>query len=701
MERSTRRRLKLALLGLTLSQLVGAKCTEPVPPILPSLHHIVADPLFDMEGPDGALLARAPDEQTTMGSTAKIFTLHLVTWALAQGYVSLDDWVEIDWYAASLEPPHSVMTDANGVSLEYGELVMLDDLVRGMMYHSGNDAAYAIGEYIGRAITGLPTCWTCSPNILSAMGRLQMLVKDAGLHDTLITNPAGTDGKSYTTARELARMFDYAADYHPYFLDVVGFRGDWAAVTIGPNGSWKVYVATRSLPAAWEGAKGGSTPNCDGPNEGCMVASAKRLGRRLVVTHMQGDPGKQEAAMFDYGFAKLFHPDPRGASPWTGVLDTDAVSLGDGRVVVAAILPTGGTALATWQPDVDGEAIALVGGSGVLDTPKGGVPSFADIDLIHLGDGTLVTARRGATTGVLLDLWRVLPDGTAERVSQGPYTQSAQDLALHAVSDDLFLSARVEGGALVLDSWVVLRTHANPTPHIVQQSTYSVPALSVEEVDLAVHRWWSGSLWSSGTDYAVVASKASGGGLDVRVFEVNEPLGTLTLRDTLWAPSLDGDDVALRTVEVPFAQGSTPTLGSGPALYAAGMQDPQGNLVIRLLSVDGSGNVSHAGKSASTPSFPTTGEIALEAFGSSGLVSSIRAPGGGLRMLVWEIRPNPAGSAYPYSALQIADRPGEEAAAPTLLGVPTTHADGDLVSVGKSATGLLELRAWRVGDRPF
>src|SRR5262249_17380410 len=131
-----------------------AALADPSPPALNAFHAFVGDPLFGLDTPQGTLLGVKPDEKTAMASTTKIWTLDLLAHALAQGKVHLADPVTITPHEASFGPTNSLMKDVNGKSLEAGEVVKLRDLARGMMYVSGNDAAFAIGHHVAQAYYG-------------------------------------------------------------------------------------------------------------------------------------------------------------------------------------------------------------------------------------------------------------------------------------------------------------------------------------------------------------------------------------------------------------------------------------------------------------------------------------------------------------------------------------------------------------------
>ena len=122
-------------------------------PTLTAQHAFVGDPLWGLDSAEGTLLGVLPDERTAQASTTKLMTLHLTVLALNAGEVSLSDQVTINATEAAVGG--STMADINGVSLEAGEVVSLETLIRGMMYPSGNNAAWAIGRHVAEAYLGV------------------------------------------------------------------------------------------------------------------------------------------------------------------------------------------------------------------------------------------------------------------------------------------------------------------------------------------------------------------------------------------------------------------------------------------------------------------------------------------------------------------------------------------------------------------
>ena len=62
----------------------------------------------------------------------------------------LDDLITITKFEAGIGG--STMADMNGKPLEAGEVV--DDLIRGMMYLSGNNATYAVARHVAQGYFG-------------------------------------------------------------------------------------------------------------------------------------------------------------------------------------------------------------------------------------------------------------------------------------------------------------------------------------------------------------------------------------------------------------------------------------------------------------------------------------------------------------------------------------------------------------------
>ena len=341
-----------------------------------------------------------------MASTTKIWALDVTVHALDSACVTLDDEVTINAFEAGVGG--SSMRDVNMVPLEDGEVVRLEDLIRGMMYPSGNNATYAIARHVAQSCLG-GVDW---PDFVDEMNDHAV---DVGFVDTHFDNPNGFDGAThYTTAQELTEQFQHGLG-NPYFAEVVGFNGTWNATTQGPSGP-KMYALGfgRNYPG-WEGEKNGITTNCNGPANGCIVMAAKRIGRRVVTATMQGTRGAEEPGMLDYGFGQIFHPDPRGSSATVGGAQRDDLTCFSATRCLTVSLPDSGPVEVTsWAPDIDGSSIAILDeeplpNSGLPPKGKGeGQGPDGDVALARLSSGAIIVASR---KGSSVDLSRWSMDG--------------------------------------------------------------------------------------------------------------------------------------------------------------------------------------------------------------------------------------------------------------------------------------------------
>jgi D-alanyl-D-alanine carboxypeptidase len=677
-------------------------------PTVTALHAFVGDPLFGLDTAEGKLFGISEDEQTAMASTTKLMTLDVTLHAIDDGVVSLDDQVTVDPFAASLEPGNSVMAtiadpfcrfDANGVdlgqnwsvgsacvTLEPGEVVSLRTLIRGMMYPSGNDAAWAIAFHVAQAY-GTDQNGDSTVDGLDFVELMNQHALAIGLTDTHFTSPNGWDDAGhYTTARELARIIDHGLDAHPYFGQVIGFSGTYTDTSQGPSGTKTYSWGWGFNYPGWEGMKGGGTTNCNGPNQGCQAISAKRIGRRVVATFMQGTFG-DEPGMFDYGFGQIFHPDPRGSSASVGVagrFDLDCIS--SSRCVSAAVPSSGGPVeLVSWGPDVDSFSIAVldqepVPGSGSPPPGGNGQGPERDTALTHLPSGPIVVASR---KGSSVDLSRWSLDGggalslVADKIKAGPATT----MDLQAVHGDMFLTAVTDPvGDLVVKSWQL------DGSDLVNLDTYRDESRVYSEVAMA------GPLTTDVfTGHRAVTAAIAPGVLVHDVWGVDSSTGAITrLGELVQAGTRDKVEIS------PFFVNSTFDGELFPPAYYATAFRANGNLAIRFYRIASSGDPVDEGLQST--SFPIE-KAGIAPLGTAGVMSALHAADGTVRLIAWDARRNANNSISPD---QISQHTALDAGSLAFARVPSTHAEGDYITaVTDVLSGELRLRAYRSGDRPY
>ena len=205
--------------------------------------------------------------------------------------------------------------DANAegtrVGVAPGGLYSINDLLHGLLMHSGNDAAYALATQLG----GMDT----------ALQKINTLAGQLGGKDTRAATPSGLDGPGMSTSPYDIGLFYRYAWQNPVFADIVATQSyDFP----GRDGNPPYEIENdNKLLYNYPGAMGGKTGYTDDAGQ-TFVGAANRDGRRLVAILMKGTrlpiaPWEQAAHLLDYGFATppgtkvgtLVAPDPSLTAP--------------------------------------------------------------------------------------------------------------------------------------------------------------------------------------------------------------------------------------------------------------------------------------------------------------------------------------------------------------------------------------------------
>lgn len=200
--------------------------------------------------------------------------------------------------------------DANAegtkVGVGPGGFYTVNDLLHGLMMHSGNDAAHALAMQLGG--------WD------TALGKLNTLASKLGGRDTRAATPSGLDGPGMSTsAYDLALFYRYAWQ-NQTFTDIVRTQSFDFPGRDG-NPPYEVVNDVKLL-YNYPGALGGKTGYTDDAGQ-TFVGGAERDGRRLIAVLLKGTrqpiaPWEQAARLLDYGFSlpqgtkvgELVDPDP-------------------------------------------------------------------------------------------------------------------------------------------------------------------------------------------------------------------------------------------------------------------------------------------------------------------------------------------------------------------------------------------------------
>jgi len=162
----------------------------PAPPLLSANSYLLIDHT------SGEVLAsKDPDKRIEPASLTKMMTAYIVASELKRGSVTLDEPVIVSAEAQAM--PGSRMF------IEADTVVPLEDLLRGLIIQSGNDASVALAEHIAASERGF-------------VDMMNRMAETLGMTSTNFTNASGLPGpEHYTTASDLAKIASAMIREHP------------------------------------------------------------------------------------------------------------------------------------------------------------------------------------------------------------------------------------------------------------------------------------------------------------------------------------------------------------------------------------------------------------------------------------------------------------------------------------------------------
>lgn len=231
------------------------------------------------------LFGQQADQKLAIASTTKIMTAVLV---LENGH--LDQSVTIGADAVK-----EGSGDASHMGLSRGEVLTMQQLLYGLLLPSGDDAAVAIADAVGKDF---------GKNFVALMNTQALYL---GLTHTHYVNPDGLDAPGeYSSASDLLALTRYALRL-PMFTSLV----DTYEYQIPATSRHKAYDLFNTNQLIWPsggyagatGVKTGTTGNAGA----CLVFAATRNGHHLlgVVLGAPSDPARYRDArlLLDWGFS--------------------------------------------------------------------------------------------------------------------------------------------------------------------------------------------------------------------------------------------------------------------------------------------------------------------------------------------------------------------------------------------------------------
>lgn len=246
--------------------------------LIPKIPQVTATSYLILDAETKKIIAKKnANASTGLASITKIMTSYIVADYIAQGFLSSSD--------LSLISETCWRMEGSRMFIQEGKRVSIDDLMKGMVIQSGNDAACALAEHIAGTQTEFA-------DLMNEYG-LKM-----GLKNTNFINPTGLpDINHYSTAEDIAILSmnlikDYPEEYKLYkekeftFSDIRQLNRNsllWQDDSI-------------------DGIKTGHTKD----SGYCLVASAKRGDMRLISIVLNSTSEKSRLRdtrrLIDYGF---------------------------------------------------------------------------------------------------------------------------------------------------------------------------------------------------------------------------------------------------------------------------------------------------------------------------------------------------------------------------------------------------------------
>lgn len=260
--------LSLLLINVT----VAAPILVPVPPQIKANGYLLID--FN----SGRIIAeKDADTRMEPASLTKMMSSYVVAHELSEGNIKLEDEVVISEKAWKMQ--------GSRMFVEVGKRVTVEELLKGVVIQSGNDATVALAEYVGGGEDAF-------------VSLMNQHAKELGMSSTNFVNSTGLpDEDHYTTPRDMATMASALIKNYPDHYE-------WYAIKEFEFNGIKQYNRNKLL---WrdkyvDGVKTGHTESAGY----CLVASAQRDDMRLISVLLGASTENSRTAesqkLLSYGF---------------------------------------------------------------------------------------------------------------------------------------------------------------------------------------------------------------------------------------------------------------------------------------------------------------------------------------------------------------------------------------------------------------
>ena len=243
------------LAGIGLNIAATAVTVVPPPPEIAATSYLIVD-----ADSGYYLVQKNTDQPVEPASLTKMMTAYVVASQISGGHIAMTDQVTVSERAWRM--------GGSRMFIEVGKIVSVEDLLKGVIIQSGNDASVALAEHV----SGTEEAFADLMNLYAV---------ELGMKDSHFINSSGwPDENHYTTARDLATLARALIRDHPEIYAMHAIREFTYNDIKQPNRNsllWK--------DASVDGIKTGHTESAGY----CLVASAVRDGIRLISVVMGTD----------------------------------------------------------------------------------------------------------------------------------------------------------------------------------------------------------------------------------------------------------------------------------------------------------------------------------------------------------------------------------------------------------------------------
>ena len=245
---------------------------------IPEAPSIAAKAYILMDHNSGIILAaNNENEKRSPASLTKLMTSYVVFKRLKEEFITLDDEVKISEKAWR--------TGGSKSFIEVGKMIKLEDLLKGMIIQSGNDASVALAEHVA-----------------GSEGTFVLFMNDyaqqIGMENTRFENASGLPhDDQYTTAKDMALLSSAMIRDFPVYYEWYKQK-EFTYNNITQTNRNKLLFTDSTV----DGLKTGWTQKAGY----CLVTSANRVDMRLISVVLGSDSPairtSETEKLLDYGF---------------------------------------------------------------------------------------------------------------------------------------------------------------------------------------------------------------------------------------------------------------------------------------------------------------------------------------------------------------------------------------------------------------